>query len=264
MENKPDWDAGSRMHILDWVESPQFLPQLQQMVTSSGFTVLPDADYQPKGRHASCESVLTGADERFLFAEHQRQLKDWWLVHQQGAKMPTWDLVVTAKDAGGQDGLILVEAKAHATELRIGGKDRPTRETPEQQARSDANHQRIGEAIAEASRALQYAVPGIALTCKTNYQFCNRVAVAWNLASQGVPVVLLYLGFVGDREINPITFLKTDADWQAAFRQHTTMQFPVTHLEKRIDCGAAAFWLVARSLEVQRPSPPEGSRRSLP
>lgn len=263
MEKKPDWDAGSRMHILDWVESPQFLPQLQQLVTSTGFTVPPDAESQPKGRNDHRESVLTGTEDPFLSADHQRQLKNWWLVHPHGAKMPTWDLVVTAKDAGGQHGLILVEAKAHSTEMGTGGKDRPTRETPEQQVRSDANHQRIGEAIAEASRALQDAVPGIALTCESNYQFCNRLAVAWKLASLGVPVILLYLGFVGDREINPVTFLKSDADWQATFRQHTAVHFPVTNLDKRIDCGASAFSLVVRSLEVQRPSPPIGSRRNV-
>ena len=88
-----------------------------------------------------------------------------------------------------------MEAKAHDAELSAAGKSQPT--TPN----GERNHRRIGAAIAEANAGLSRAVAGWALSRDTHYQLSNRFAWAWKLASLGVPVILVYLGFLGVREM---------------------------------------------------------------
>jgi hypothetical protein len=46
------------MHVLDWLESPEFMPQLLAMVAPIGFTVSEHAARQPNGRHDWRETVV--------------------------------------------------------------------------------------------------------------------------------------------------------------------------------------------------------------
>lgn len=263
-ERKIDTAAGSRMHVLDWLESPGFLPTLRELVASVNFVISDDAPRQPKGRSDHRESELVGRNETFLSRDEGDKLCSWWLVHRRGARLPTWDLVVAASDSFGRRALILVEAKAHAMELSEAGKLLVRRRTPEQRKRSDANHQRIAEAIAEATMALRGTNPKIALSRDRSYQFANRIAFAWKLASLGVPVALLYLGFLGDRSISSTKdcFL-TSKDWMDAFHGHAGEHLPVEFHDREIRCGAASFWLLVRELQVLRQSPPLERRRLL-
>lgn len=191
LNRQRDVDAGSRMHLLDWLESANFLPELRGFVAPIDFAIADDAEHRPKGRHDHRESALVGRNEPFLTPDQQDTLAGWWVQHRAGAKLPTWDLVVSARDASDRHALILVEAKAYTTELSAAGKPTPRRETPEQQERSEENHSQIARAIAEANAALQDAVPGITINLDTSYQFANRIAFAWKLASLGVPVALI-------------------------------------------------------------------------
>lgn len=251
-----DFNAGSRMHVLDWLESPEFVPQLLAMVAPIGFTVSEQAARQPKGRHDSRETELVGLNEPFLLPEQQAQLKGWWLKHKVGAKLPTWDLAVSALDARKRKSLILVEAKAHATELSATGKSSPKRKKPDEQKRSHENHERIAAAIAEANISLQINAPGMLLSRDENYQLSNRIAFAWKLASMGIPTTLIYLGFIGDENIaiDPHR-LNVATDWKSAFNLHSAKHFPVALQSRPIDCGAASFWLLVRDLLVLNQSP---------
>ena len=122
--------------------------------------------------------------------------------------------------------------------------------------RSDENHERIAAAIVEANVGLQVNAPGILLSRDNNYQLSNRVAYAWKLASMGIPIALIYLGFIGDENIaiDPHR-LVVAIDWNLAFNFHTATSFPVAYQEQRIDCGAASFWLLVRSLPVLNHTP---------
>ena len=124
--------------------------------------------------------------------DQRDKLCKWWLTHRRGARLPTWDLVVSASNSSGRPALVLVEAKAHATELSSEGKLLVGRLTAEMQKRSNENHQRIAEAIAEAATALRALIPQIALSRDESYQFANRMAFAWKLASLGIPVGLVF------------------------------------------------------------------------
>jgi hypothetical protein len=65
--------------------------------------------------------------------------------------LPTWDLAVSALDAQKRKSLILVEVKAHSTELSAAGKSFSKRKHPDDQKRSNENHECIAVAIAEAT-----------------------------------------------------------------------------------------------------------------
>jgi hypothetical protein len=199
-----------------------------------------------------------------LSPEQQAKLKGWWLKHKVGAKLPTWDLAVSALDAQKRKSLILVEAKAHATELSAAGKSSPKRKKPDEQKRSDKNHERIAAAITEANNALQINLPGILLSRDNNYQLSNRITYAWKLASMGIPTALIYLGFIGDENIatDPHRLL-VSSDWQSAFDSHSAKHFPVALQSRPIDCGAANFWLLVSDLLVLNQSPKTKSRKKL-
>jgi hypothetical protein len=184
------------------------------------------------------------------------------LAHRKGAKLPTWHLVVAASDQRDRAALILVEAKAHGRELSTAGKPLVRRTSCDQQERSNANHDKIGKAIAEASIALCKLIPGTSLSRDKSYQFANCVAFAWKLASLGVPVALIYLGFIGDLMISA-TWFQTSRCWRDAFDEYTKEHFPPERLECAIDCGNARFWLLIRELQVLRCSPPIEARRPL-
>jgi hypothetical protein len=220
--------------------------------------------WRPKGRDAHSESVLVGVEDKFLQPDQRHALQEWWIVHRRGSKFPTWDLVASATSPYGKPALILVEAKAHAAELKPDGKGKAVRDTEEQQQRTDENHARIAAAIREASQALASNLRGVTLTADANYQFANRVAFSWKLASLGIPVVLIYLGFIGDDQIATKGTLMADEDWRRAFVDHTALHFPGAHLEKPIATeGGAPFWVVLRTLRVKRSSPPIAERRPL-
>ena len=57
----------------------------------------------------------------------------------------------------------------------------------------------IKEAIAEASQKLG---GGWHLSADSHYQLGNRFAWAWKVASLGIPVVLVYLGFLYAQEMS--------------------------------------------------------------
>ena len=185
---------GSRKHILDWTSRPNFPIEFSDLVNLDECTVARPPAWQPKGYTDPDEACLGDRGAEFVpGTDCWDDLGNWWLAHRHGAKKPNWDLVV-AYDFAGKPGLALVEAKAHDNELDWAGK-RPARKDS---ANSLENHEHIGRAIDEASAALDRIVPGVRISRDTHYQLANRVAYSWKLASMGIPVVLVYLGFTGD------------------------------------------------------------------
>ena len=85
-----------------------------------------------------------------------------------------------------------------------------------------------------------------------------------SLLQLGVPVAMIYLGFVGDAVISSADDCFHDAtQWRKAFHDHTVKHFPATMIDREISCGAASFWLLLRELPVLRQSPPIEQRRLL-
>ena len=139
----------------------------------------------------------------------------------------------------------------------------PYRRDRDAQDRTNDNHLQIGRAIAAASAALSRVHPGISISCERHYQLSNRIAIAWQLASLGIPNTLVFLGFTGDREISRQGDYFADEDhWHRAFAAYLTETFPKDLLENDISSGAASFQSTLRTLPAIRHSRPITERRA--
>jgi len=182
-------------------------------------TIDPDDDrWMPRGFADPAEAKL-GEALSLLSSDRREAITCWWLAVRERANTPNWDIASTATIDGAK-GLVLVEAKAHAAEIKSVGKINKGR---------TENHARIEAACREASAALNVILPGWALSVERNYQLCNRFAWAWKLASLGVPVVLVYLGFLRAEEMRDQGLPLADSDqWEHLVRRHSESIVPAT------------------------------------
>ena len=182
-----------------------------------------------------------GECQDFLTSEIREKLTSWWLVNRWGANTPNWDIVSTCRVDGG-DGLILVEAKAHDKELKPDGKSTGDKE----------NHEQIGAAIREANTALNDIYPGWSINRDSHYQLRNRFAWAWKVASLGVPVILIYLGFLHADEMSARGGpFHSYVDWRASLLEHGKTLVPKAGWERRLQTNGAPLWAMIRSLDLQ-------------
>lgn len=252
---------GSRKHILDWVSVPKFRSELEELIGLKECHIPDDAEYMPRGYEAPKEARLNAASSRVLAdPKVYRQLRDWWLRKPKGANTPNWDLVVQC-ELSGRPGLILVEAKANASELSRSGKSDRSRSgrAAESEAASEENAAQIAQAIGQACTALASQLRDLAIGPDSHYQFSNRMAFAWKLATLGVPTVLLYVGFTGDKGLRG--YLKTDENWRSRFAKHVLRVCPSGLTENPIQVGDHQFWVLNRSRPVLSNSPPAAPAR---
>jgi len=257
----PDTHAGSRMHVLDWIDgrSGDFTKSLNSLLAPSGAIVLPGMDMMPRGHGDPTEARLCRPCEPLLPRSTSLKLRAWWLaVDKPTANDPNWDLVTTAMYPGDRPGLVLVEAKAHVSELaneRFG--KRVTSST------NSLNHARIGEAISEARDGLSGTEAGVGISRDKCYQLSNRVAFAWKLASEGMPIVLIYLRFAGDDMIaGPEGLIRNGAHWRELMRSHANGIIPDGLWGRRITADSGELWLLEACLPVARPSASLVDRRN--
>ncbi len=241
---------GSQKHILDWtsVGREAFVPLLNELLDGSGAVVGPADAWLPQGWRLPAEGKLTDVAPEYLDRDAQDALADWWLAHRKGANVPNWDLLATCL-VEGRKGLVLIEAKAHASELDPKGK--PLDDSASKH--SGENHKRIGQAIEEARATLDAIAPGMRISRDSHYQLSNRVAWSWKLASIGVPVVLVYLGFIGD--IAFTDYFRDNDEWLKVMRAYARGVLPADFEGKHIDCGDASMQLVLRPRPVLKVSP---------
>lgn len=207
--------------------------RLTGLVKCQGIVVSPDDKWMPYGKPfyensrwedvPAIEAQLDKTDH-FVSPETQHELRNWWLVAHRGARTPTWDIASSCKIEERQ-GLLLVEAKAHKKELSeqdtCGAKGK--------------NYKQIGRAIAEAKAGLENLTKKPwNLSRDTHYQLSNRFAWAWKLASLGIPVVLLYLGFLNATDMTKPLFC-CYADWKRALQNHCNGVVDDSCWEKSLD-----------------------------
>ena len=265
MSQKNNTDAGSRMHVLDWIGScgRSFLGSLNELVRPSGAVVGAKDFWLPQSRAKHHEALLSKPCMPLIGEDLSETLRSWWLaVDRPRANEPNWDLAATALFRGRLKGLVLVEAKAHEEELRREVK--PKRLRADASDNSRRNHAQIGKRIGEACDALGGSDMGVNIARDSHYQFSNRIAFAWKLAKEGVPVVLIYLGFTGDEGIiDQSPCIRDDAHWRDLMNDHTDEVYPASLLEQEIPCGNASMWVLIRTLNVVRMSPPPSARKQL-
>ncbi len=157
-----------------------------------------------------------------------KRLKNWWLAVPKGAT-PNWDIASTCCIRG-KPGLLLVEAKAHGCELDSSGKSLK-KNAPEDTLK---NHEQIGCAIAEAAAGLRSATGrSWKISRDKHYQLSNRFAWSWKLASLGIPVVLLYLGFLEAKDMaDDGPLFRSVEEWERVLKDHCQSAIDNTCWEK--------------------------------
>jgi len=245
-----DMFRGSRKHILDLLGRSDFLEVFNNLLANSG-AIVSDIDVHiPKGYDCSDEIELRAFGPKYL-----ADLIDWSLIRKwwpdYPAKSPQWDLLTTCTVVG-KRGLVLFEAKANEAELDWEGKSlgkKPSR-------KSIHNHGQIRECIFEACQSLNEKIPGINIHRDSHYQLANRVAFAWKLAQCGMPVVLLYLGFLGDPSIADVGVPFHDNDhWQRVIGGYIQGFLPQSFPETRIEFETGGSMVMQiRSLPIMEVS----------
>jgi hypothetical protein len=138
--------------------------------------------------------------------------------------------------------LVLVEAKAYDRELDPRGKSG---------LGNPDNHVRIGNAIKTANAGLNSVLPGWDLTVDSHYQLANRFAWSWKLTSVGIPVILVYLGFLKAEEMSNRGRPFADHDaWCAYMVQYSQDSVPVACWEQPLDNHGTILLPVMRTAQV--------------
>jgi hypothetical protein len=233
-------NAGSKKQCLIFTENPAegVIARINQLV--DGFAKAEAGEiYFPKGENLPREARL-GERKGLLADEHRKAVSKWWLaVSQRGrwrANTPNWDIASTCT-IDSHRGVILVEAKAHHGEFGSG----------KNQIKDLDNQRSISTAIADANRAMRRISPEWNLTADSHYQLCNRFAWAWKVASLGVPVILVYLGFLNVTDMPGRILLKTAEDWKDAMYKHAEGIVPRDAWGKELDVNGTPLIPLVRS-----------------
>ncbi len=196
--------------------------------------------WAPRGFLEPDEAKL-GETEGFLSDADHAGLTGWWLALPGRANTPNWDLVSTCRIKN-LKGLVLVEAKAHETEL---SDDRC-------KAVNTENLKQIENALAVAGAAWNELSSGFVLSASSRYQLSNRFAFAWKIAKMGTPVVLLYLGFLDayDMKNERCILLKSHAQWRHCLLAHSKGTIPEDVWDRTFDIGGTPLTVLIASAIV--------------
>jgi hypothetical protein len=238
--------------------------RLTQIIKRDGVQITANDFWMPQGKPVSIgidvwdkepiKEAELGRSPSFLTEEQKKKMNSWWLDIERNATTPNWDIASTAT-INGKRGLVLIEAKAHDTELQAESLGKKLAATASDNSR--LNHEKIGCAIEEARDALNGNRSGWAISRDCHYQLSNRVAWAWKLSSMNIPnvlnipVVLVYLGFLNADEMTDrgIPF-KTNADWETCVKDHSKNIVPEGAWEIwQITNKSAGFLPIIRSYQ---------------
>lgn len=231
---------GSRRDVLLLLDSVSYVEALNSALAGTG-TVISACDvHRPIGSVDVREYELPEFSREYLdgrFDNRQITEPAWWIVkHNARVRTPNFDLISTCTIRE-MPGVLLVEAKAHHEELETCGKSFNSSSNLE-------NHQKIGASIELANHALNAIAPGFNLSRDAFYQLSNRMAWGWRLASLGVPVTVLYLGFVQD-PYWPKDRFESDEDWMQTARSYLGNVVPVNVLNRRLQCSERGSLLIS-------------------
>ena len=198
--------------------------------------------WQPQGtrdvREAELDKLRKGSAV-LLTDAIRRQLQEWWLVEGRGrSKTPSWDIASTCT-VSGRKGLLLVEAKAHSEEFSKGDRC----------GAGPANRKRIESALEEATAGLRKATGGPwRLSVEHHFQLANRFAWSWKLATLGVPVVLVYLGFLDAVEMtDKRSPFGSDDDWKNVLLEYCRDTIDAACWETTLDVRGTPLLPLMRS-----------------
>ncbi len=239
---------GSKRWILEMISSDNFLAIINSLIQDTGAILTNEDTWLPIGLKDPREAQLKNFLRDNFRPELYTEIASWWL--HADTTTPNWDLISTC-NIDGKRGILLVEAKAHCGELNEESHGKKLDKDASEN--SIRNHIRIGEAIREAKEGINRTVPGVTISRDNCYQFSNRVAHAWWLATNNIPVVLLYLGFLNaeDMNYNRRILFETPKDWKNCFTEHAA-KVGVAENVHWVDCGESKFMIICESLQQEQ------------
>lgn len=231
---KEKQQAGSkvRCHLLTCGTKDEIAQRLTTLIKDFGEVLATDL-WMPDGFSQCDEAQLHTAERIIPDPKLRASLLSWWLA-VSGARRtttPNWDIASTCS-VRGKRGLLLIEAKAHDAELRNEERGKPLGAEDGKSVSIDSrrNHVRIGACIQDASLALSEQTQLVwALSRDWNYQMANRFTWAWKLTELGIPVILVYLGFIGCEEMRKGSAqrpIRDKEDWHQMVQAHSQPLFP--------------------------------------
>ncbi len=235
---------GSKNAILNLVSSSNFIKEVNALIKPTKASISVYDNWMPKSMHLEKEAELKDFLKYNFDPLFYDKIVKWWL--HVDATTPNWDLVSTCT-INGKRGILLVEAKAHWDELASESHGKKLNSNAA--ANSQLNHKQICKAIAQANTEVNKKISGVSISIDKCYQLSNRVAHAWWLANQGIPVVLLYLGILDCQDMNDgkRKLFANDKDWQNCFLNHAKQVGVDKLLNQTVSCGKGEFVVICSS-----------------
>jgi hypothetical protein len=204
--------------------------------------------WMPRG-FENIEEAQLGRKDIIYDPSIGKELLNWWLAVPRGARIPNWDIASTCTIEG-KKGILLIEAKAHDEEinLELAGKRFGKKETDHRKL----NRNKIEGCIRQANQSLSASTQmSWSLSIEHHYQMSNRFAWAWKLTELGLPVILVYLGFLkADEMIYRRKPFETGADWQRIVFSHSQPLFPEQIWNRRWIVNGQVFIPLIKSVEM--------------
>lgn len=239
-----------RCHLLTLGSDHDVAAKLTELLAP--FAVVSASDkWMPRGFEETGECQLHRRS-RVHDSDLCDRLAAWWLpADQLTDRTPNFDIAATCL-IDGRPGMVLVEAKAHDNELirESIGRRVTARTSEEKQTRRDSSHKTIGVAINEARIGLTAATGlNFGISRDARYQLSNRFAWAWKLADSGLPVVLVYLGFLNaDDMAKDGRPFRTLEDWEELVRSHSSPVVPDSVWNRKWTVSGQPFIPLIRSV----------------
>ncbi len=243
---------GSQRCVLEFISSAKFIDNLNYLIKETNAKVDQADKFMPIGFNNYQEAELKDFLKSYFSVDLGDKIFSWWIKkYRNGStRTPNWDLLSTC-NINNKKGILLIEAKAHYKELdneRIGKKLKIDASID-----SIENHNHIFEAISTANLNIQKSFKKVRISRDVCYQLSNRIAHSWWLANNGIPVVLIYLGFLNVTEMDSPPkdpMFITDTDWQTCFTEHIQKVGVDTILNNWVDCGSESFMVICKSTNV--------------
>ena len=240
--------TGSRKKILDLIESPSYLKDINAMIKSRNAKVESTDKFLPLSKNKPKKPNLNNFLAQNYSKEMGADFLKWWLKYPgPSAITPMFDIISTCT-IDGKKGILLVEGRVNTGELFYNGIKKILSNLKTDNVM--ANQVSVAKAIKEANTGINKTVKGVELSTENCYHLSSRISEAWWLANKGIPVILLYVGFLNYEKLSykKHKVFTTDAEWQDLFKKHTEKVGVDKLLEKSIDCGAASFTTIVRSI----------------
>lgn len=251
LDDKGQRGSKPRCHLLTDGTRAEVAGRLATLVKPYG-SVSRTYNWLPAG-FDELKEVQLHKSNALIADETSRKLEEWWFDVPGGSGL-YWDLAsqcVLGAGRHARSGILLVEAKAHTAELKREGKNLKSGAS----SGSHRNHEHIGRAIEAANVGLRSLTgnQGWGLSRDDCYQMSNRFAWAWKLASLGIPVMLVYLGFLNAIEMSD----KGDpfcepADWVECVKAHARHKVPEDAWDREWKTPDGTFF-VPRIMSVCQP-----------